>query len=73
MKSPNRNKVREIVAPGIWIDEDGHSHWNLPDLLAIVELEDTEENRLIAIGILEKVILKRNPDAQIVKRSSPEE
>lgn len=73
MKSPNRNIVRKIIAPGIWIDEDGHSHWSLPDLLAHVELEDTSENRLKVAAMLEDLIVKQNPEAQIVKRSSPEE
>jgi len=33
------------VAPGIWIDRHGGVHWSVPELLALVDLEDTPANR----------------------------
>lgn len=33
------------IAPGIWLDAHGDVHWSVPELLAMVDLEDTPENR----------------------------
>jgi len=33
------------LAPGIWLDADGDVHFSIPELLAMVDLEDTPANR----------------------------
>jgi hypothetical protein len=33
------------VAPGIWIDRDNAVHFSVPELMAMVDLDDTPENR----------------------------
>ena len=33
------------IAPGIWLDVDGDLHYSVPELLALVDLEDTPANR----------------------------
>ena len=33
------------IAPGIWLDRDGDVHYSIPELLALVQLADTPENR----------------------------
>lgn len=33
------------IAPGIWLDADGDVHFSIPELLAMVDLEDTPANR----------------------------
>lgn len=59
------------VAPGIWIDADGNSHLSIPELLALVELPDTEENRANVLRTIEDVIRKNNPSGQILYRPEP--
>lgn len=30
-----------VIAPGIWVDRNGDPHFSVPELLAMVDLEDT--------------------------------
>ena len=48
-----RGAVR--LAPGIWLDARGDVHWSVPELLALVDLEDTPENREAVAAIAENV------------------
>lgn len=40
------------IAPGIWVDAEGNTHFSVPELLAMVDLEDTPENREAVIKIV---------------------
>ena len=33
------------IATGIWVDASGHIHFSIPELLAMVDLPNTPENR----------------------------
>lgn len=43
------------IAPGIWVDRDGHVHWSIIEILAMVDLDDTPENREAVARIAEEV------------------
>jgi hypothetical protein len=57
---------RNDIAPGIWLDEKGHPHFDIPELLALAGLEDTLENRQAATEIAVHLIRKHAPRATIV-------
>lgn len=48
----------ERIAPGIWRDRFGDIHWSVPELLAMVDLEDTPENR-VAVEVIIASILQQ--------------
>jgi len=39
-----RGHIQTPVAPGIYLDDEGHGHVNVPELCRMVELEATYEN-----------------------------
>lgn len=43
------------IAPGIWRDRDGGVHFSIVELLALVDLADTLENREAVARIAEEV------------------
>jgi hypothetical protein len=59
------------IAPGIWIDAEGHGHISIPELLAMVDLPDTPDHRERVAELAEHVIRRVHPDATIV-RQDPE-
>lgn len=66
-----RDTLRERIAPGIWRDANGDIHWSIPELLAMVEFEDTPENQAQVEKMLEDLMRKENPDVKIIKRKHP--
>lgn len=72
-KPENRNKLRHIISTGIWEDADGNPHFSLPDLLKMVDLEDTAENRKILTAMLHEVIAEHMPDATIIDRETTDD
>lgn len=40
------------IAPGIWMDRDGDVHYSIPELLALVQLPDTPENRAVVAEMI---------------------
>jgi hypothetical protein len=63
-----RNQLKERLGPGIWIDQEGTPHWSIPELLAMVDLPDTPENRDAVKSMLRATMLKANPQATIIER-----
>lgn len=59
------------VAPGIWEDENGDPHFDIPALLQLFELEDHAENREIASRNLRDMLRERMPKAAIICTGSP--
>jgi hypothetical protein len=53
---PGRNTLKHRVGPGIWIDADGHTHFSIEELLAMVDLPDTPANRAKVKAILEETL-----------------
>jgi len=54
------------VAPGIWLDRDGNIHWSVPELLALVDLPDTPENRESVIAMLREQLGEHFPQSEHV-------
>jgi hypothetical protein len=44
------------IAPGIWIDAEGHAHYSVPELLALFAFEDTPENREAVARTVEETL-----------------
>lgn len=42
------------IAPGIWEDGDGHLHFSVPELLAMVDLPDTPEHRARVVAMMRR-------------------
>lgn len=70
LKSANRNKLGRRIGPGIWEDADGNPHFSIPELLALVGLDDTPENRERVTAMIRKMVHEQNPEAPIVERKS---
>ncbi len=64
-----RNEMAERLAPGIWKDQNGAVHINIPELMALFELEDTPENHARCRDIAEKVIRGQFPQAMVFHRA----
>lgn len=58
------------LAPGVWVDADGDVHFSVPELLAMVDLEDTPANReevaQMVAGIMRRhglPIIRQDPES----------
>ena len=67
-----RNELGRRVAPGIWIDRAGDTHFSIPELLKVVDLPDTPEHRALVEAMLRKRLAKEMPQAKIIFREKPE-
>jgi len=56
------------IAPGLWRDRHGHLHVSIPELLALVELEDTPANRAEVERIAREAWSRNVPGAIIVRQ-----
>lgn len=59
------------VAPGIWLDANGDVHFSVPELLALVDLADTPENREAVVEMAIETFRAQNPTVPII-RQDPE-
>lgn len=66
-----RNQMKRRIAPGIWEDKDGDIHWSIPELLALVDLPDTAENRQIVTEMLRNMLRKAGSPV-IIDRAKPD-
>jgi hypothetical protein len=64
-----RNRMKKRIAPGIWEDLDGNIHWSIAELLMLVDLPDTPENREAVTAMLRQQMRAINPQAMIVERA----
>lgn len=72
MKSlSNADKLRRRIAPGILVDADDMPHFSIPELLDLVQLEDTPDNRKRVSDMLKRLIKENNPEAEIIERHHP--
>ena len=67
-----RNKLKKRIAPGLWEDAAGDLHISVPELLALVNLEDTPDNRALAAEMARSVIREKLPKNMIVTREKPD-
>ena len=63
-----RREGWQPVAPGIYEDAKGQMHLSIPELLALVDVEDTEENRRVLISAAEAVIAEQVPGVRVEVR-----
>lgn len=70
---PGRNKLGKRIAPGIWEDADGLTHFNIPELLALFDLANTPDNRKIVKNMLVELMKKNSPNAPILYRKSKDD
>lgn len=56
------------IAPGIWLDAAGDVHFSVPELLALVDLEDTLENREAVFRMACEVARQHSPTAMIIRQ-----
>jgi hypothetical protein len=50
-----RDQLSRRIAPGIWEDVQGNPHWSIPELLELMDLEDTPENRARVLDTIREV------------------
>jgi len=67
-----RNSMKRRIGVGIWEDMDGNIHWSLNELLEMVELPDTAENRAIVEAMLTKQLKRNCPGVKIIRRDKPD-
>lgn len=72
-KPENRNKLSHIISTGIWEDADGNMHFNVPDLLKMVDLEDTAENREKVKAMVHEIVAEYIPDTTIIDRETTDD
>lgn len=56
------------VAPGLWLDANGHVHWSVPELLALVALPDTPANREAVTQLVIDTWGAQAPDIPIIRQ-----
>lgn len=56
------------IAPGIWEDAEGGLHFSIPELLALVDLEDIPENREAVFAIVKELAEAHFPDTQFIRQ-----
>lgn len=52
MKHQRRNELKQRVATGFWIDKDNNGHVSIKELLDMVGLPDTPENKKQVVQML---------------------
>jgi hypothetical protein len=72
-KDPRRNQLAQRIAPGFWVDKAGHGHVSIKELLDLVELPDTPENRAQVTQMVRELILKNDPNATFTERQTPDD
>jgi hypothetical protein len=51
-------QVKEVIMPGVWLDENDQLHVSIPDILDLVDLPHTEENKAEAERMVQRIIKK---------------
>jgi hypothetical protein len=67
------NQMKERVAPGIWIDQNGDLHFSIPELLDLYDLPHTKENFDRMKQVCAQVVRQRHPKAIIKYRDKNHE
>lgn len=66
------NQLKRRIAAGIWEDQLGNYHWSVPEMMKLVELDDTPANRAACIKILKETLAKL-PNTKTIFRESPDD
>jgi hypothetical protein len=44
------------IAPGVWVDRHGGAHFSIPELLEVLNVADTPENRERCMRLVEEIL-----------------
>lgn len=72
-KDPNRNNCKEVIAPGIWIDQSDCLHISAHDLCKEVGIEPTLDNIKRVMDEVDIVLKKNYPEIEIKHRLTPDD
>jgi hypothetical protein len=61
-------KVKEHVAPGIWIDTDGYPHISIPDLLDYFRWPHDEEHKRGIERVAREIVARMGKEVRRVDR-----
>jgi hypothetical protein len=61
-------KQKERIAPGIWIDTDGHTHISIPDILDHFGWPHDEEHKRGVEQVVHKMLQGKRTDIRLVER-----
>jgi hypothetical protein len=56
------------LAPGVWVDRENGLHFSVPELLAVMNVRDTPENRDVLLIIIRDHLAALYPDATVVEQ-----
>jgi hypothetical protein len=59
------------VAPGIWVDANGDTHYSIPELLQLVGLPDTPEHRAKVKQMIQGLFQQNAPGVELRFRERP--
>jgi hypothetical protein len=62
-----KKRFKRQLAPGFWEDTDGAVHISIPDVLAHFGLEDTPENRSLAVSYIRGGLAEMAPTAKTIE------
>lgn len=66
-----RNQLKRRIAVGVWEDMDGNLHLSEDELLDMVDLPKTPENRDELRKLIRMIVSKEVPTATLVERRTP--
>jgi hypothetical protein len=68
-----RDTLKRRYGPGFWEDAEGGLHVSIPELLQVLNVRDTPENRAEATKFVEEFMRKQGiPEVRIVHREEPD-
>lgn len=59
------------LGPGVWTDDAGYLHFDVPTMLAAFALENTAANRAIVLAMIRDVVAEELPHCAIVELGEP--
>lgn len=68
MKNRNVDKLKQRIAPGVWVDRNEALHFSIPELLTAFHLPNTKENRNMMADEIKKIVHSESPGTLLVER-----
>lgn len=57
----------QYIAPGVWLDREGHAHFSVPEILAHLGIADTPEDRALCTHVVSTALREVDPNARIIR------
>ena len=61
---------KEVVSPGIWVDQNNSLHVSIPDILDEMELPHTDVNKMHVEALVTNLIKKEMPNVKFVANAA---